>query len=194
MALTYGQKWPQIAKQWDSMRYSPGRADQFAKLAAFALKNKDRYQLIERQTNVPWPMIAALHRRESDADFTTYMGNGEPLNRVTRLVPKGRGPFTGPTAFEDGAADAFKIDGLSSVKDWRLEKMLWYCERYNGMGYEKRGLPSPYVWGGTNIQKPGKYVADGQFDPNKMDSQPGCAPIIRAINEMDPSVQLSRET
>ena len=154
MALSYGQKWPTIAKQWDAMKYSPGRAAEFSKLAAFAIKNKARYQLIERQTGVPWVMVAALHRRESNADFSTYMGNGEPLNRLTRLVPKGRGPFTGPTAFEDGASDAFKIDALTSVKDWRLEKMLWYCERFNGIGYEKRGLPSPYIWGGTSVQKP----------------------------------------
>jgi lysozyme family protein len=26
---------------------------------------------------------------ESGADFATYLGNGEPLNRVTQLVPKG---------------------------------------------------------------------------------------------------------
>lgn len=189
--MTYGQKWPIIAKQWDGMTINNGRTTEFNQLAQFAVANKARYQTIEQMTNVPWVMVAALHRRESNANFSTYMGNGEPLNRVTRLVPKGRGPFA---SFEDGAIDAFQLDGLNKVKDWRLEKMLWYCERYNGMGYEKRGLPSPYVWSGTNVQKRGKYTGDGSFDTSVMDSQPGCAPIISAINKLDPSVQLSRET
>lgn len=189
--MKYGDKWPTIAKQWDRMTLNSSRTAEFKRLAQFAIANKARYQNIEQMTNVPWVMVAVLHRRESDANFNTYLGNGEPLNRVTRLVPKGRGPFA---SFEAGAIDALKYDGLDKVKDWRLEKMLWYCEKYNGLGYEKRGLPSPYVWGGTNIQKPGKYVADGQFDPNAFDSQPGCAPMIWAINKLDPSVQLSRET
>jgi lysozyme family protein len=189
--MKYGDKWPTIAKQWDAMKLSKSREPEFKKLAEFAIANKDRYQQIERQTNVPWPMIAVLHRRESDANFNTYLGNGEPLNRVTRLVPKGRGPWK---SFEDGAVDALTYDGLTTVKDWRLEKMLWYCEKYNGLGYEKKGLPSPYVWGGTNIQKPGKYVADGVWDSTVMDKQPGCAPILFAINKFDPSVQYARET
>ena len=46
--------------------------------------------------------------RDSTFDFDTYLGTGEPLNRVTRLEPKGRGPFK---SFEDGAVDAFKIKG-----------------------------------------------------------------------------------
>lgn len=188
--MTYGQKWPLIAKSWDNMVIGADRTGEFKKLAMFAIANKARYQHIEQMTNVPWAMVAALHRRESNANFNTYMGNGEPLNRVTRLVPKGRGPFK---SFEDGAIDAFQLDGLDKVKDWRLEKMLWYCEKYNGMGYEKRGLRSPYVWAGTNQQQRGKFTGDGVFDSSVMDSQPGCAGIIYAINKFDPSVQLSRE-
>jgi len=191
MTFSYGTKWPEYAKQWNAMKVNPGRGAEFDRLATFAINNKARYQTIEQQTTVPWELVAVLHRRESDANFNTYLGNGEPLNRVTRLVPKGRGPFK---SFEAGAIDALQIDGLSSVKDWRLEKMLYYCEKFNGSGYNNRGLPSPYIWGGTNIQKPGKYVADGQFDPTKMDPQPGCAPILAAISRLDPSVQYARET
>src|SRR5262245_42001636 len=57
------------------------------------IRNKAQYQAVEARTGVPWFVIAALHNRESDADFSTYLGNGEPLNRKTTLVPKGRGPF-----------------------------------------------------------------------------------------------------
>jgi lysozyme family protein len=189
--MRYSAKWPVYAQQWDAMAIKSARAHEFEVLARFAIEHRQTYESISSATGVPWAMIAALHRRESDADFTTYLGNGEPLNRVTRLVPKGRGPF--PT-FEAGAIDALKLDGLASVPDWRLEKILYFCEIFNGTGYNNRGLPSPYLWGGTNIQKPGKYVADGKWNGRAWDTQPGCAPIIATIAKLDPSITFVRET
>jgi lysozyme family protein len=199
--VRYSEKWPQYAKQWNAMRINTPRREEFQRLARFAIEHKPRYVAIQDMTardslgregeGVPWWMIAALHRRESDADFTTYLGNGELLNRKTKLVPKGRGPFA---SFEAGALDAFNVDGLSAVLDWRLEKVLYYCELFNGTGYHGRGLPSPYLWGGTNIQQPGKYVDDGKWNGRIIDKQPGCAPLIASIAELDPLIKLVRET
>lgn len=188
--MRYGTKWPVYAKEWDTMVINSGRITEFTKLAQFAIDHKDRYKNIETQTGVVWPLIAVLHRRESDANFNTYLGNGDSLSRPTRNVPRGRGPFS---SFEAGAKDALKLDGLTSVLDWRLEKMLYYCEVFNGTGYNNRGLPSPYIWGGTNIQHRGKYVSDGHFDGGVMDTQPGCAPILFMIAKLDPSVVYVRE-
>lgn len=192
--MKYGSKWPEYAKQWDAMRINPSRVQEFDKLARFAITNKARYQAIERATGVPWFLIAVIHRREGNANFGTYLGNGQSLARKTTIVPRGRGPFTGPDAFERGAIDALKIGGLDKVQDWRLEKCLFYCETFNGWGYANKGLPSPYVWGGTNIQKPGKYVSDGVFSKTAMDGQPGCAPILSMIAKLDPSITFIRET
>jgi lysozyme family protein len=183
------------------MRIVAARRAEFERYANQLLEHKPRYVEIEEGTahdgvgpegqGVPWFMIAVLHLRESNADFKTYLGNGEPLTRVTRLVPKGRGPFA---SFYDGAMDALRIDGLSNVLDWRLEKILYYCELYNGAGYNQRGLPSPYIWGGTNQQKPGKYIADGRWSGTVMDKQPGCAPIIFTLAALDKSIVFTRET
>lgn len=161
--------------------------------AHYAFDHKATYAAISALTGVPWALLAVIHRREGDGNFGTYLGNGQSLARRTTIVPKGRGPFTGPNAFLKGAVDALKIDGLTSVQDWRLEKQLYYTEIFNGGGYDARGLPSPYVWGGTNIQKPGKYESDGNFNPRVMDMQPGTAPLLACIAKLDPTIQFVRE-
>jgi lysozyme family protein len=183
------------------MVIKPDRVSYFYHVANYAIAHKPQYLEIERRTTlslagahiigVKWYHIAVLHRRESDADFDTYLGNGDPLHQRTTHVPKGRGPFN---TFADGAVDALRLDGLTSVVDWRLEKIIYYCELYNGTGYDARGLPSPYIWGGTNIQKPGKYVADNVFRSNVWDTQPGCAPMLWTIAQLDQSVTFERET
>lgn len=193
--MRYGTKWPQYAKEWDSMVIKSGRQDEFKTLADFALKHKDAYTEIEHATGVPWPLIAVLHRRESDANFNTYLGNGDPLAHKTVNEPAGRGPFTGLKAFFNGAVDALHFDGLDKIAPpWPIEKMLYWCEIFNGAGYDMHGRPSPYIWGGTNVQVAGKYVSDGRWNGSVWDGQPGCAPILWTLAKLDPTIQFVRET
>jgi lysozyme family protein len=192
MTFSYGTQWPIYAKQWDAMEaLDDGWRATFEDLGVAILADKARYQGVELDTGVPWMMVAAIHQRESDRDFSTYLGNGEPLDQETTMVPAGRGPFD---TWEEGAIDALTYDGLTEIPDWRLEKMLFHCEKYNGTGYHSKGLPSPYLWAGSTIQQPGKYVADGKFDPNEIDEQPGCCGILYAIHRLDPPAQYERET
>lgn len=138
------------------MKLNADRVHDFDVYAKFAIAHKPQYVEIETKTTVPWPLIAVLHRRESDANFNTYLGNGDRLDRPTHNVPAGRGPFA---TFVAGAIDALHLDGLDRiVSPWPIEKMLFECEIFNGAGYDMHGLPSPYIWGGTNQQKPGKYT------------------------------------
>jgi lysozyme family protein len=80
------------------------------------------------------------------------------------------------------------------VLDWRLEKVLYYTEIFNGAGYDMRRLNSPYVWGATNAQQRGKFDADGHFNAGLWDPQPGTAALLFTIAKLDSSVQLIRET
>ncbi len=189
--MRYSAVWPTYARQWDAMTINAHRRQEFEQLALYALAHKAEYQHVEDATGVPWGMVAVIHRRESDADFHTYLGNGQSLHHETTKVPRGRGPFPN---FQAGAVDALKIDGLTDVRDWRLEKQLYWMTGFNGWGYWVRSLPSPYIWGGTSIQQPGKYVADGVFDSRAWDIQPGCAPMLATIAEHDHSIHLVRET
>lgn len=155
------------------------------------LKNKSRYQSIEAETDVPWYFIAICHMRESDANFNTYLGNGQSLSRKTTIVPKGRGPFA---SFEEGAIDALKLEGLTEEEDWSLEHILYLTEKYNGFGYMRMGKASPYVWGQTNIAGLGKYVSDGKYDPNAKETQPGTAALLKGMMDKDKSIKIGSVT
>jgi lysozyme family protein len=135
-------------------------------------------------------VVGLIHLRESSLNFATYLGNGDPLSRPTTHVPKHRGPF--PT-FLAGSIDALKLDHLTDVHDWRLEKDFYYQELFNGTGYDLHGVPSAYIWGGTNIQRPGKFIRDHVWSSTTWDTQPGIAPVLQQIMKLDPSVQPVRE-
>jgi lysozyme family protein len=152
------------------------------RIARKLLGHKAQYLTVSAKTGVPWYVIAALHNRESDADFTTYLGNGEPLNRVTHLVPKGRGPFA---TWEAGAIDALKLDGLDQVREWTPARACFEIEKFNGFGYRRRGIPSPYLWSFSNHYERGKYVADGQFSATAVDQQCGAIPVMKRLMEVE---------
>src|SRR5215831_12924022 len=161
--MRYSAMWPKYAVWWDRMTIRTGRVGEFETEAKHILAHKDQYVAVEQATTgmdgrlgVKWYHVAVLHVREAGGNFGCYLGNGQSLARRTTIVPRGRGPFLPPDAFLKGCMDALKIDGLTAVLDWRLEKILYYCEIFNGGGYARRGIPSPYLWGGTNIQRRGK--------------------------------------
>lgn len=142
---------------------------------------KARYQAVEKLTGVPWWFIAVVHEREASQNWNTQLGQGDPLNRKSTHVPKGRGPFT---TWEDGAVDALVncAPFASKNKDWTPGGALAMLEKYNGLGYFNKGVPSPYIWAGTDQYIKGKYVADGVYDPNAVDKQLGCAGLLKFMN------------
>lgn len=152
-----------------------------AKIAA----NRARYELVSKVTGVPWDVIGVIHYRESSNDFRGVLHNGQRIigtGKKTTLVPKGRGPFS---TWEEAAVDALANchPYLAKNKDWSLGTTLDKLEAYNGLGYRNRGLPSPYLWAGTDQYVKGKYVADGKFDPNHVDQQLGVAALLMKLRE-----------
>lgn len=164
------------------------RAQETNATAARLLRYQTRYLDVATATGVPVLLLAALHNRESDANFNTYLGNGEPLNRVTRLVPKGRGPFP---SWEAGAKDGLHVDRLDQVSDWSWPKALYYGELWNGFGpRDYHGINTGYLWAGTNHYTRGKYVADGRWDGAHVDTQLGIVPVMKRMATLDPSLDL----
>ena len=170
-------------RRWASVKLTRD----FTSIAKRLVAAKPRYQAVEKRTGVPWPFIAVTHQREASQNWKTQLGQGDPLDRVSTHVPKGRGPFS---TWEDGAYDALVNcpPYAARNKDWSIGGTLAMLERYNGLGYASRGVPSPYLWSGTDKYSAGKYVADGVYDPNHVDRQPGCANLLKAMMALDPTI------
>ncbi|RDJ05085.1 hypothetical protein [Rhizobium grahamii] len=77
-------------------------------------------------------------------------------------------------------------DDIDKVTDWSLPNILFLWHRYNGVTneYSKRGIPSPYLWSGSQLYKKGKYVADRKFDPEAVSKQVGAAVLLRTLLEL----------
>lgn len=160
------------------------------KIAKSLVAAKSRYQIVEAKTGVPWPVIAVIHQRESSQNWGRSLAQGDPWNKVSVHVPAGRGPFG---SWEEAAIDALVNchPHLAKRKDWSLAGILIALEMYNGLGYASKGIPSPYLWAGTDQYKSGKYVADGRFDPSHVDQQLGCAAMLLAMMAIDPTITLT---
>jgi lysozyme family protein len=55
---------------------------------------KTRYQTVATTTKVPWFVIAVIHEREASQSWKANLAQGDPFNKPSIHVPKGRGPFS----------------------------------------------------------------------------------------------------
>lgn len=159
----------------------------FALVARHLTDGKARYQVVSKQTGVPWPFIAVAHERESSQDWTASLAQGDRWDQVSQHVPAGRGPFK---SWEEAAVDALVncAPHAARNKDWSIGGTLTMLEQYNGLGYASRGRPSPYIWSGTDQYVSGKYVRDGVYDAATVDVQLGCAGLLMAMMAIDPTI------
>lgn len=151
--------------------------------------NRSRYAAIEAEIAVPWWFVGTLHNLECGCRFDKHLHNGDPLTQRTTNVPNGRPPAATWT-WEESAIDALTMKGWErasvlrgpdGLPDWSLPTVLWRFEVWNGFGYRARGVRSPYLWAATNHEQPGRYVADGEWNPNAMSRQAGAAAVIKGM-------------
>ena len=165
----------------------------FRATARRLVAERDRYQRVARMTGVPWYVIAVIHEREASQRWDASIAQGDSWNHVSTHVPRGRGPFA---SWENAAIDALVncAPYAARNKDWSVGGTLTKLEEYNGLGYASRGRPSPYVWSGTDQYVSGKYIRDGVYDPDTVDSQLGCAGLLLAMMGLDPTIALTGMT
>lgn len=199
------------AHRWANMHMRANRIPAFHATAVrlCAVDAKARYQAVTDRLveaghqQVPWWFIAVVSEREygGPPHWDRQLGQGDPLNEVSRHDPRGRGPFLthpedvnpGSDAWTRGCLDALIECGPYAAKctDWSAGGSLTLLEEYNGLGYAARGVPSAYVWSGTDQYVSGKYVADHVYRQNVVDVQEGCAGIIAMMMAVDPSIQFA---
>ena len=158
------------------------RESELDEIIAKIEENRSRYQKLEERLGIPWYFIGVIHERESSGDFDAHLHNGNPLNDRTVNVPAGRPPNGEPPfAWEESAEDAMRLQDNDEWTDWSIPGLLFRLEKYNGFGYRKREVPSPYLWSFSDQYDTGKYVGDGVFDPAAQDKQAGTATILRRM-------------
>ena len=176
----------QYQQLWDSMELMEVTAAHVLTLAGKIKANKPRYDTVSAATSVPWAFIGVIHNMECDLSFHAHLHNGDPLTARTVHVPAGR-PVTGnpPFTWEFSAEDALRYMGYDKITDWSVPSMLLHLEKYNGGGYAKRGINTPYLWSATNHYglppNIGKYTSDGKFDPNAISNQIGAAALLKQL-------------
>lgn len=169
---------------WLSAIIDPIHKPHIASIASICLGYWSLYTAVKDACGIPEYVTACLDYRESDFDHTCYLANGDPLFNSDGVLmktihaPKGLGPCK---SWVDAAVLSLQDSGLTNNKDWSIAETLFQIESYNGLGYQDRDIYSPYLWSGTNLYKSGKYIADYVFDPNVVDKQMGCVPILRAL-------------
>lgn len=173
----------EYASLWDSMEIMRDETVMH-KTVERIVACRAAYEEVEKLTGVPWYVVGIMDMREGGGGARKHLHNGDSLKRPTVQVPANRPPGPGPFTFCQSACDALQIKGLDKLKDWSVERMAYEFERYNGFGYRQyRDMRSPYLWGGTNHQDKGKYIADGKFSKAVMDPQHGCMPLLKIIAE-----------
>ena len=158
--------------------------------------NVDQYTKVGQLSNIPAMVVGAIHWREASGDFNSYLENGDPLGSVTyangdsnngHSLPVGTSNTISFNNWDDSAVwslnqnvEGMKMSGLS-FSETDINDMLTFCEYYNGTGYKNMGVPSPYCLAGTSCYKSGKYISDGNYDSNAVDTQLGILVMLRSI-------------
>lgn len=151
---------------------------------------RERYESVAQKfpNQLPWFVIGLIHIMEAGGNFYCHLHNGDPLSHRTVHVPaerpKGQPPFT----WEDSAWDALMQAGINRVPAERwgdVAGVLYQLEAYNGWGprlyHHQR---TAYLWAGSNLELPGKYVADGQWNPTATGAQTGAAVLLKRMVNM----------
>ena len=172
---------------WKSVAIRPEWGKTADAIARKIVSKQARYASAVSGTSLPWWFIAVVHAMECSLRFDQHLHNGDPLSARTVRVPKGR-PAAGapPFTWEESARDSISFEKLDKVTDWSLASVLFHWHRYNGINneYKRRGIPTPYLWSGSQHYTKGKYVADHQFDPNAVSGQVGAAVILKALVDL----------
>jgi lysozyme family protein len=93
------------AKRWGAMKVTTASMPLIEQVdhRLTAASAKSRYQTVSDATGVPWFIIAVIHEREASQSWKASLAQGDPWDKPSIHVPRGRGPFE---SWEEAAIDA----------------------------------------------------------------------------------------
>lgn len=178
---------PDYQSLYDSMQIDPAHLSAVQVYASKQLQFKARYEAVGKEAcpsaPLPWYFVGLIHHMESGQNFSRHLHNGDPLTARTVHVPAGR-PVKGepPFTWDESAIDALvNVMGYGTPKTWEMPNLLRRLEGYNGFGYQRHDVYSPYLWAKTNHYQKGLYVSDGIYKPDAVSQQIGSAPILYVV-------------
>jgi lysozyme family protein len=171
---------PSNLDMWQGAKLLPDKESQVRATVEAMQANKSRYDEVVRNTNVPWYFLAILHQLESGANFNIDLHSGAalapPANPPAANPPAGAPPAT----WETGARAVIETSGIKNVDFADIGKTLDFFERYNGLGYRRRGAVSPFVWGCTDQYKSGRFIGSA-FSASAVSPQCGVAAYLLSM-------------
>jgi lysozyme family protein len=180
---------PEYARLLQGMTVTRGQETDATARRLLRFIEQGRYGDIATQTGVPTVWTAAVFERESGSDFNCSLAQGDPWNKVSVNEPSGRGPFH---SWTEAARDALHYDHIDLVTDWAWPRACFEGELWNGFGPRNHSIYTGYLWAGTSIYRKGKYISDGHWDPEHVDTQLGIVPIMRRMVELEASLDFGQ--
>ena len=179
--LTDGER---LATQWayDRMTYRPGWLEKADKRADSIVRERSKYEVVQKVTGVPWYVVGVMDELEAGGGCCRHLHNGDPLTDRTVHAPRGQ-PEDGdpPFTWYQSALDALEGHGMTDVERWDVPDLIWNLERWNGFGYRSRDVLSPFIWSGSQYHERGKFIADGVYDPSATSNQVGAALLLKSL-------------
>lgn len=173
---------PRYEALYASCQIRPERVNTVAWYRRKLEQYRHRYEAVADKTGIPWWFIGVVHALEASFNFNGHLHNGDPLSARTVNVPKNRPKiWNPPNDWESSALDALTYERLTGLSDWSLAAALYRWESFNGFGYYKYNINSPYLWSFSNHYTKGKYVRDNVFDPEAVSKQCGAAVMLCAL-------------
>jgi len=132
--------------------------------------NMARFETVGQAVNTPWYVIGTIHWLEQRDRFDISLFNGKPI--------------PAQATWEDDAIKSIRAAKVVDLNGATLGAILARIEAYNGIGFQRRGGSSPYLWGRTSgythTTTASALIVDLQ---ERMARNPGAVAILRVLNE-----------
>ena len=169
---------------YNTMIPLPGSAGAIQAAVNAVLRGHDAYAQVEVDLVIPWRIVGVLHLMEASCNMKQNLLNGQPLSQRTTIAPVGHGPWG---TWEEMASMILSNQSWRFPEMWNVPNTLRFFEQWNGWGYSRQRVNSPYLWAGSNHGVGvGKYVGElagvpARYDPAFVSDQIGAAVALREL-------------